>query len=241
MGSMDGQWQDQPGVLDTPAARPAAMPLNECIEKARQEERLALSREMHDAISGSLGALRLRLHALERSPRAAALREDLTEFGQLLQATIQATERIAHALRPGLPRGDLVPALRELAGRFERSHRVGCAFHTNQWAPDLPEEHALALYRICQEALNNAAKHARAGQLRIELHCHGEALSLEITDDGRGFDPARAAQTGRLGLRTMRERAQGCGGWLEVHSQPGCGATVMAWLPLSRRAAAAAA
>jgi signal transduction histidine kinase len=86
------------------------------------------------------------------------------------------------------------------------------------------------LYRIAQEAFQNAAKHARAAQVTLRMFSQGPAVVLEIIDDGEGFVPD-GEFPGRLGLRSMRERATGVGGRLEVLSRPGSGTTVRAVLP----------
>jgi signal transduction histidine kinase len=89
----------------------------------------------------------------------------------------------------------------------------------------------VALFRIAQEALNNAAKHASPARITMSLEERSGQLVLTITDDGKGFDPA-AAPRGRWGMTTMRERAEAAGGRLEVSSMPGTGTTVTAAVPL---------
>jgi protein-histidine pros-kinase len=95
----------------------------------------------------------------------------------------------------------------------------------------LRPEAAVALFRIAQEALNNAAKHASAARISVGLVERSGELVLSITDDGKGFDAA-AAPRGRWGMTTMRERAEAAGGRLSVDSSPGSGTTVRAAVPL---------
>jgi signal transduction histidine kinase len=89
----------------------------------------------------------------------------------------------------------------------------------------LPAEVQIALYRIAQESLNNIIKHARASQARVSLHCTDEQVTLDIGDDGLGFDPD-AAQAHHLGLEIMYERAQAIGAMLKIESRPGHGTRI---------------
>ena len=89
----------------------------------------------------------------------------------------------------------------------------------------------MALFRIAQEALNNAAKHSSAKRITVDLEERDGELVLSVSDDGKGFDPANAPR-GRWGMTTMRERAEAAGGRLAVDSAPGSGTTVRATLPL---------
>jgi signal transduction histidine kinase len=92
----------------------------------------------------------------------------------------------------------------------------------------LPPETQVAFYRICQEALNNIAKHARAGRVDIDLKHDGTAIELHIRDDGRGFEPEQnIPEHGHYGLNMMRERAEAAGALLTVTSQPGHGTELM--------------
>ena len=88
-----------------------------------------------------------------------------------------------------------------------------------------------ALYRIAQEALNNALKHAAAASVAVRIDAEGDELRLEVTDDGQGFDPERVRDRGGLGLVTMRQRAEGLHGTFEIVSTPGQGTTVRVQVP----------
>jgi len=88
-----------------------------------------------------------------------------------------------------------------------------------------------ALYRTAQDALNNLVKHAQANQVDIHLHCDHGTLTLEVQDDGVGFDP-QAEYPGHLGLHTMRERVTRLGGTLEINSAPGLGTMVRVRIPI---------
>jgi signal transduction histidine kinase len=98
--------------------------------------------------------------------------------------------------------------------------------------PDVAHAIKEALYRIAQEALQNAAKHARADRLKVRLVPDPAGLKLEVCDNGVGFDPL-AGYPGHLGLRSMRERATKMGGTLDIVSAPDCGTQILAFIPVS--------
>jgi signal transduction histidine kinase len=152
-------------------------------------------------------------------------------MARLLEAAQQAASRIMHDLRPGVLNLGIVPALDWLARDFEKRHAIRCRFATNREAVELSEERRTALFRVCQEALTNIVKHAAAQQVSVELFLRGEAVTLEIRDDGGGL-PKGASGRGGFGLIGMQERAGALGGWIEVSGAPGCGTTVMMSLPV---------
>lgn len=208
--------------------------LAERIDNAREEERLALAREMHDDIGGALSALKLHLVALRRAPRSVSMHPELDEMATLLDGAMLATDRIIRALRPGILDQGLVAALQWEAAEFERRTGTACRFRSNRQNIEVPRGQTLAIYRICQEALNNIAKHAVADAVEVQLFRDADAVTLEIRDDGRGFEPASLEKSPRFGIRGMRERAQGYGGWVEINSAPTAGTTIMLSIPLRR-------
>jgi len=207
--------------------------LAERIDNAREEERLALAREMHDDIGGTLSAVKLHLAALRKAPQSESIRAELEEMAVLLDGALLATERIIRALRPGILDQGLVAALEWEAREFERRTRIACRFRSNRSRLDVPKGQSLAVYRICQEALNNISKHAAATAVEVQLFRDADAVTLEVTDNGRGFDTA-LLDNSRFGIIGMRERAQGYGGWVDLSSSPGRGTTVMLSVPLRR-------
>ncbi|HLJ65886.1 MAG TPA: PAS domain S-box protein [Chloroflexota bacterium] len=202
-------------------------------EVAVLEERQRLSRELHDSVSQALYSIALSTRTartlLDRDPSRAAEPLDFA----LAQAETGLAEMRALIF-------DLRPeALEEhgLAAGLERQGRVlgtrhGLAVELSlPDEPDAPLAVKEALYRIAQEALTNAGKHAQAGSITICLQADGHDLVLEIQDDGVGFD-SRGEFPGHLGLRTMRERAVRLGGSLEVTSTPCRGTLVRARIPV---------
>ncbi len=213
----------------------ARSPITEIdLERARQDERTALAREMHDEIGGTLGALKLMLVALRRQSSAGALADGICQIEDVLDGAMASADRIIRALRPAVLERGVVEALRHETGEFSRRHRVRAQFQSNRNTLELPQGQALTVYRVCQEALSNVARHADASSVSIDLFRDTGSVTLEIVDNGRGFDTSRLSSTARLGVAGMRERARSFGGWVQIDSRPGEGTTVMLKMPLRR-------
>jgi PAS domain S-box-containing protein len=202
-----------------------------------ESERNRIARDIHDgpiqgisAASLSLGAVKMMLAAGDAEQAAdmlAKVRAELSDEAESLR-------RLMSNLRPPLldERG-LIPAVRELALRAQNDLGVGV---TVDGASDqaVPEEMEVLAYRVVQEALTNIGKHAQAMSASVRIRCSGGILDVEVSDDGKGFDPSRARdflRRGKVGLASMRERTELGGGTFTVRSQPGRGTTVAASLP----------
>ena len=136
-------------------------------------------------------------------------------------------------LRPmALERSGLREALRECAERWTTDD--GPAFDLQAAIDDPPLEVRTILFRIAQEALVNACKHAQASTVRIGVERSDGGFEVTVQDDGRGFEPAAPGMDlpGHLGLASIHERAVQAGGWSRVESAPGTGTTVRAWIPV---------
>jgi PAS domain S-box-containing protein len=207
---------------------------------AQEEERKRIARELHDETGQSLSSILIHLDLLEPSVPAGndVLREGITRLRTITERTWREIRALAHDLRPGiLDDFGLVAALEQLAQEHTRKFDVPVAVKTDQTphAGRLAPEVELALYRIAQEALNNAAKYAVARFIRIMLEVSHDQASLMVQDNGRGFDVERAAgpsRMGGLGLFGMRERAELLGGTLTIDAAPGDGTTIAVTVPL---------
>jgi two-component system sensor histidine kinase UhpB len=211
--------------------------LSKRVLTVQEEERRAISRELHDDVGQTLGALKIGLHRLNQGGAGDAAKltaECLATAGTALDRL----RTLSHELRPPqLDQLGLEDALRWLAERQSAATglAIECAFPETEHkrAPQLLES---ACFRIAQEALNNATKHAQAKAIRIALQADGRLLKLTIRDDGVGFDEeaarSRTLKTGSMGLIGMDERAQLAGGRLKVRSILGGGTTVSAIFPL---------
>jgi two-component system sensor histidine kinase UhpB len=206
---------------------------------AQEEERRRIARELHDDTAQSLTAQLLRLKMLE-DRGGVTDSQTLAELISQTAATLESIRAIAHELRPpSLDDLGLPAALEGLAA--QQRQRFGLPVTVTIRGPRrrLDPDVELALYRIAQEALTNVAKHAQAGQAQLQLSFDNGQVTLEIRDDGRGFDVGQLpSRQGGLGLFSMRERAQLVGAELTLASAPGAGTVVRVTAPLSPQAAA---
>lgn len=198
-----------------------------------EAERQRLSRELHDRVGQNLTALGLNLSALQSSlpPDAiAAVGARIDDSRALLGETFERVRDVMSDLRPPmLDDFGLLSALRWHAEKVASRTGITIVVEGAEPTPRLAPSVAIALFRICQEALTNVVKHARAQRIEVKVNTHGEVLRLEVADDGTGFDrqtlgPARGAQG--WGLATMRERALSINGNLEIDSGPGRGTRI---------------
>jgi len=196
---------------------------------AQEDERRAISRELHDDVGQAITAMKLSAHAAMMEDDAARRREDLQEVVATADATLDKLRNLSMLLRP--PQLDalgLEAALRWHAGILFRHNAVDLELDVTP-LPRRPErEVEQACFRIAQEGLTNILRHASASHVTLALSGDDDTLHLHIRDDGRGFDPAQA---GGLGLVIMRERAQSAGGRLSIHSTPGTGTRIELLLP----------
>lgn len=204
---------------------------------AQEEERARVYRELHDEAGQSLTALKIHLELLngELPAGAAGLGARLREAVALVEATVDRVRALAQDLRP--PALDTLGLNRTLEG-FCRTfgHRTHLPVeYAGVELPHLRDAAQICLYRFLQEALTNAAKHARASRVRVRLEALPGAARLTVEDDGAGFDAARAlggAEAGGLGLVGMRERLELLEGRLEIRSAPGAGTAIAAVVPV---------
>ena len=135
-------------------------------------------------------------------------------------------------LRPPMLDQGLVAALQWLADNFAQRTGIAVTLQLCSARMDLTDAVQLVAYRTAQEALTNISKYAQATIVRMELTDTEDVLTLEVTDNGRGFDPAAPARPRSFGLPGLRERARTVGGWLDVSSRPGQGSSVILSVPL---------
>jgi two-component system sensor histidine kinase UhpB len=205
--------------------------------EVQEEERRHLARELHDEIGQALTAAKLNLKIIAPSvPPAIAGR--LEDSAQILDRLLMQVRELSLDLRPPLLDDlGLVPALRWLADQQARRTglRITLAFNVDGLEMDPPLQ--TACFRVVQEAITNAIRHARAAMVTVELQAEPERVWLVVQDDGAGFDQAavqqRAAHGASVGLLSMHERVALLGGGLEVNSAPGRGTEIRAWFPLA--------
>ena len=206
--------------------------LAQYLQTSVENERVAIAREIHDDVGGSLTALKFELAWIERHCESEPLRARLHTALETVSLAIEASQRIMHNLRPAILDQGLVPALQWMAGRFERRTGVLCNLKTPMGPLSLPAGVPLVAYRTAQEALTNVTKHANATRVDIDLALAGGVLSMEISDNGRGLAEADLQKARSFGIRGLHERAGMVGGWVDLSSN-GKGTTLILSVPLS--------
>jgi two-component system sensor histidine kinase UhpB len=210
--------------------------------RAQEEERQRIARELHDDTGQVLTLLLIRLKLLEGQPGADTLHEQIAELRGLVAGAIDQVRQLALNLRPpSLDQLGLIPALRSLASTFTANTRIPVKLDLPREPVRLPPEQTIAVYRIAQEALTNAAKHAKATCIELGVGLDAASLLLTVRDDGRGFDPAAVTRpVGRtsaagpgVGLFGMEERARLVGGTLRIAAAPGGGTQITLDVPLA--------
>lgn len=206
----------------------------------QEEERKRISRELHDEIVQTLTAIQLRLANLNRDAQGYSrkLERGVGRTQRLVEAAVDIVHRFARDLRPRmLDDLGLIPAMHAFLKDFAQP--TGLRIDFIACSPEILDELSSAkravLYRVAQEALTNIARHAQAHWVTVQLHKHGGAIEMEITDDGQGFAVERVwsgQPDKRLGLLGMRERIQMVGGQFEIDSSPQQGTTVHAEIPI---------
>jgi len=208
--------------------------LSQQLVHAQEEERKALSHELHDEVGQTLTALRIELGNLDEAGELSAGRskERLAETKQLAEQALRTVRDMAMGLRPAmLDELGLIPALQWQGREHSRRTGIPVSLEVEGGVDELPEEYRTCVYRVVQEALTNIAKHASARKILIGIAARRDVLSISVKDDGVGFD-TQAPSRGGLGLLGMAERVKKLGGNLEVISQPGMGSSILAQMPL---------
>jgi signal transduction histidine kinase len=234
-GGRDAVFSDDDLELIQLLAAHAAIALEnaELHERSRElstiEERKRLARELHDSVTQTLFSIGLTAEAaaalLESEPARA--REELAELQNLTREALREMRSLIFELRPAeLETEGLAAALRKHVEVLRRVYpqEIECSVDGERRLPAPVEK---GLLRIAQEALANALRHAGAGRVSLTLDASDSAVSVRVSDDGHGFDPVEAAtRSRRLGLTSMRERAEALGGELAISSAPGQGTIV---------------
>ena len=200
-------------------------------QNARLAERARISRELHDAVSQDLFSLRMLAGGLQRAlPTDSPLAPQITSLQQMATTMIREMRALLLELRPAqLEHLGLAEALEDLATAYRT--RLGIAVTTAIMTAPLPAAVEQAILRITQEALSNAARHADATAITLELRPQEQTITLIISDNGQGFEPAPDETQHGFGLRSMQERVQELGGTFLIESAPGQGTRVQVAFP----------
>jgi signal transduction histidine kinase len=200
----------------------------------QEEERRRIALDLHDQVGQSLTTTKLYLRRIERECKRTnhpAMRE-FADAISLIDAAVNEVRNISQRLRP--PTLDilgLVPSLSQLVKSVAEKSGVEITFTARGIRGKIDARIEIALYRVVQEALNNALKYSGCTRIDISLRGKGAKLSLQVVDNGKGFAPLRANRMTGLGLTGMRERIEGVGGTFGVKSGPGEGTRIEAIVP----------
>lgn len=206
-----------------------AKELSARLVRVQEDERRAISRELHDEVGQSLSALLVGMGNLSASVPPAA-KSDVDTIRKLAETSVASVRNMALLLRPSmLDDLGLIPALEWQARETSRRTGLNVNVHADGVPDELPEEHKTCVYRVVQEALHNISRHAEAHTVNIDVEQKDHHLNLTVQDDGRGFDPMR---TRGLGLIGIGERVANLGGSFDVRAAPGQGTRLAISLPM---------
>jgi signal transduction histidine kinase/ligand-binding sensor domain-containing protein len=209
------------------------------LESAKEDERSRISRELHDEFGQTLTAAKINLQLLRSTAADPAVARRLEDSVTMMDAMIRQARDIARGLRPPLlDEAGLVPALdHHLKSLAERSG-IRIELDAAPGVATAPRGLNTTVFRVVQEAVSNALRHAGAALIRVTLRDEPGALRLVIEDDGVGFDPEAVSQRVKrgehLGLLGMTERVRNAGGTIDLDSRPGAGSRIEVRVPLAK-------
>jgi PAS domain S-box-containing protein len=207
---------------------------------AQEEERARIARELHDDFSQRLALLGIGLGQLWKtlSPNEVAQRENVLEMLRGTKEMSSDLHTLSHQLHSSkLEHVGLVPALHGLCKEISEKYKIEIHFSQSEGPIDVPKDVALCMFRVAQESLGNVAKHSGAREAQVQFSANAIGISLRISDQGKGFDPAINNPAAGIGLIGMTERLRLVGGRLLVKSETDCGTEILAEVPLALPAA----
>jgi signal transduction histidine kinase len=198
---------------------------------AQETERRSISRELHDEVGQSLGALLVEVGRLAAAVPSdnTSIRDHVDKIKSVAETTVETVRNIALLLRPSmLDDLGLIAALEWQGREVSRRSEMEVEVQSTDISEKIPEDYKICIYRLVQEALNNAARHSAAKNAKVAVEQTSSEISVSVSDDGRGFDPQRIRGLGILG---MEERVRRLGGTFALDSKPGGGTTLRAKFP----------
>ncbi len=216
----------------------AEIPIKKIQAEATQAERQRIARELHDKLAQNLGYLHFKLDQLSQSSSTVTLEDialiqvDLDQMRQIANQAYEEVRNTLNALRSdGQPVLSLRAAIKQQAADVEQRAGLPVLVDYQDNGQAICQIVGQTLLDISSEALNNAAKHARATQVEVRLCCTPAQVSLVVVDNGRGFAAEQQEPPGHYGLAIMRERASMLGGALTIQSTPGQGTQIRGQFP----------
>jgi two-component system sensor histidine kinase UhpB len=225
--------QSKEAELEIKRSRMQLRELSSHIQDVREQERIAIAREVHDDMGSTLTAIKLDIAWLGgRLKSHPALAEKAASIETLVDKCIAAAGNISRSLRPSvLDTFGLIAAIEMEADEFEQRTRISCIFESRDEGLAIPPDISIALFRILQEALANIIKHASANEVAVNIHNREEGIVLMVQDNGLGISEADRIKPRSFGLRGIRERVEYFGGDVRIDSLPGQGTKVSVFIP----------
>jgi signal transduction histidine kinase len=221
-------------LKETIEARTDLQALSARLVRAQEDERRTLARELHDEVGQSLSAIMMEASSAEAAANAEGIGDRVASIRSMAEKTLNTVRDLALLLRPSmLDDFGLVPALNWHAREMSKRTGLNVRVAADEISDELPDEHKTCIYRVVQEAFNNAARHANARNLQVIVKNEGARVVFSVQDDGTGFDKKVVRGLGLLG---MEERVRRLGGELRIDSHMGRGTTISAALPLPEMA-----
>jgi signal transduction histidine kinase len=202
--------------------------------EAQEAERARIARDLHDDIGQQLTLLLIALEQLQQESSAPAteLRGSIGVLRRQVIGIADDLQALSHELHSSkLQLLGIVPAMKGFCSEIAERQKVKVDFRDRDVPRTVRPDIALCLFRVLQEALQNAVRHSAVARFAVHLRGTPEAISLTVRDEGRGFDPGSVLQNGGLGLTSMRERLKLVAGELSIESQPAGGTTIVARVP----------
>jgi len=230
--SADAQRERRRSEAELAMSRARLSELARHLQSSIEDERAAMAREIHDEVGSALSALKFDLSWIARHAQEDDVVRRALRAQEVLDQALSTAQRLMMNLRPAILDQGLLPALHWLCRGFIDRTGVACSLHLPEAALNLDPAVALAAFRTVQEALTNVSKHAQARHVSVDVVHAADMLSIEIADDGRGWQAVDLDKPGRFGLRGLKERAQTVGGWLDLASSA-AGSTLILTVPLA--------
>ncbi|MCC7158199.1 MAG: sensor histidine kinase [Ignavibacteria bacterium] len=213
--------------------------LTKKIETIKEEENLRIAREIHDELGQSLTALNLEVMWINKKYSGNKDLYDRTlMISQIINETIRSVRKISSSLRPRLlDQLGLLPAIESLAKEFQTKTKIDCLTELPAEKIEISQNTSATMFRICQEALTNAARHSLAKCVSISItREQNNTVLMSVKDDGKGMDEDKInGELKGLGILGMKERAFNLGGKLEVLSNPDLGTEIVLEIPLENK------
>ena len=198
------------------------------LQEVREEEKISISREIHDELGHLLTAVKLDLEEISENRNGGnVITEKLDPVISLVDSCIDTARKISYDLHPGiLDHFGLIPALEWMTGQFTIRTKIRCRFILPEVLPHFSKTESLVVFRIFQEILTNITRHSKADEIEINLNTLEGTVLFTIRDNGIGFDTSPLQKNPSLGILSMKERAISIGAELSIASEPGRGTII---------------